>query len=68
MPKDARLSKGVQIIYGGRRSTHKTFKQKTVANKTLKQIEKERKAHAYKISGSYSTFSSLNIASRFVML
>lgn len=51
MPKDGGLSKGVQISYGGRRSTHKAAKQNTVANKTLKQIAKEKKAHAYEISG-----------------
>ena len=51
MPKDGGLSKGVQITYGGRRSTHKPAKRETVANKTLKQIEKEKEAHAYKISG-----------------
>jgi hypothetical protein len=51
MPKDGGLSRGVQIAYGGRRSTYKLRKQKTVANKTLKQIEKEKKAHAYEISG-----------------
>jgi hypothetical protein len=51
MPKDIGLSKGVVITYGGRRSTRKPFKQKTTANKTLKQVQKEKEAHSYQISG-----------------
>jgi hypothetical protein len=40
------------ITYGGKRSTHKPLKQKTTTtNKTLKQIEKEKEAHRYEISG-----------------
>jgi hypothetical protein len=50
MPKDGGLSRGVQITYG-RRSIRKPAKQNTIANKTLKQIAKEKKAHAYEISG-----------------
>jgi hypothetical protein len=51
MPKDGGLSKGVQIAYGSRCHTRKPMMQKTTANKTLKQIEKEKEIHAYKISG-----------------
>ena len=51
MPKDGGLSKGVQITYGSRRHTRKPITQKTTANKTLKQIAKEKEIHAYKISG-----------------
>jgi hypothetical protein len=51
MPKDVGLSKGVVITYGGRRYSRKPLKQKTTANKTLKQIEKEKEAHRYEISG-----------------
>ena len=50
MPKVVGVSKGVVINYGGRRA-HKPTKQKTTANKSLKQIEKEKQAHAYEISG-----------------
>jgi len=51
MPKDRGVSKGVKIIYGSRRHTCKPTTQKTTANKTLKQIEKEKEVHAYEISG-----------------
>jgi len=61
MPKDQRLSKGVQITYGSRRHTRKPTKQKTTTNKTLKQIEKEKEVHAYEISGKCTSFSSSNI-------
>lgn len=55
MPKDIGVSKGVVITYGGRRAHKPTKKRKTTANKTLKQIEKEKEAHAYEISGHYIT-------------
>jgi hypothetical protein len=51
MPKDIGLSKGVVITYGSRRHSRKPLKQKTIANKTLKQIQKEKEAHSYEISG-----------------
>jgi len=50
MPKVVGVLKGVVINYGSSRRTHKPTKQKTTANKSLKQIEKEKQAHAYKIS------------------
>ena len=55
MPKDIGVSKGVVITYGGRRTHKPTKKRKTTVNKTLKQIEKEKEAHAYEISGHYIT-------------
>jgi len=60
MPKDGGLSKGVVITYGGRRPTRKPVKHKTTANKSLKQVEKEREAHAYEISGLCTPYLGLN--------
>ena len=51
MPKDVGVSKGVVITYGGRRAHKPTKQRRTTANKSLKQIEKEKQAHAYEISG-----------------
>jgi hypothetical protein len=52
MPKVVGVSKGVVINIGGRRA-RKPTRQKTTANRTQKQIEKEKQAHAYEISGLY---------------
>ena len=51
MPKDGGLTKNVVISYGGTCHVRKPVKQKTTANRSLKQVEKEREAHAYEISG-----------------
>lgn len=53
MPKDVGLSKGVVITYGSRHAHKPTKRRKTTANKSLKQIQKEKQAHAYEISSQY---------------
>jgi len=53
MPKDIGVSKGVVITYGGRYAHRPTKRRKTTANKCVKQIEREKQAHAYEISGQY---------------
>jgi hypothetical protein len=60
MPKDGGLSKNVVIAYGGRRHARRPVKQKTTANKSQKEVAKEKEAHAYQISGSCTSSFGLN--------
>ena len=53
MPKVIGVSKGVAITYGSRHAGRQLTKHKTTANWSLKQIEKEKEAHLYEISGQY---------------
>ena len=53
MPKDVSVSKGVVIAYGSGGVYRPTKKRKMTTNKSLMQIEKEKQAHAYEISGQY---------------
>jgi hypothetical protein len=61
MPKDGGLSKSVVIAYGGRHHARRPVKKKTTANKSRKEVEKEREAHAYQVSGLRTTSIGLNV-------
>ncbi|KAH9483797.1 hypothetical protein JR316_0003274 [Psilocybe cubensis] len=50
MPKLTGLSKGIAIPYGASRTRGHGKRKHTVANKSLRQIEKEKEAQAYEIS------------------